>query len=247
MRFILATAAAVALCVGLPTASYGATIEGILNTTGSARVTATSIDFLPLAGTTGQFNIPVDDPGTGTFAAGFNVGEVDGVIKDLMLPGDPVGSVFSKPDFMTFIAFPGLSFELTFIAPGVSGTGQCAAAPAAGQICTPTGSPFNLQNTSASSSSASFDVAGKVTDGSGDVSSFTGTFTTQFTTQNYQQLLAEIFGPDGSGFVQASYSAQFNVTPDSDVPDVPEPATMFLFGAGMLGIGLIKRRTSSGK
>jgi hypothetical protein len=241
MRIILAIAAALALSVGVPTSGYGATISGTLNTTGSARVTQTTIDFLPLAGGQGNFNIPIDDPGTGTFATLADQGEVDGVIKDLNLPGDPVGSIFSKLDFMTFVGYPGLSFELTFIEPGVSGAGDCFAPAAAGQICTPVGSPFNLQNTSANSSTASFNVSGNVTDGSGDVSTFTGTLTTQFDNRNYQSVLNDIFGPNGPGFVQASYSGQFTVVA-GDIPPIPEPASIFLLGAGVLGLSFIKRR-----
>lgn len=230
MRLILAIAAAVAFSVGAPTSGYAALITGTLNTTGSARVTADTIDFLPLAGGDGNFNIPADDEGTGDFV-GLSSGEVDGSILDLMLPGDPVGVLFSKPGFMTFVSFPGLSFELTFIAPGVNGA--CGAA-----TCTPPGSPFNLQNIT-TGSTASFSISGNVTDGIGPTSVFTGTFTTQFDNLTYQQVLAQF---EDQGFVQASYSAQFTVKPSGSVPEIPEPASIFLFGAGILGIGLIKRR-----
>jgi hypothetical protein len=233
MRLILAIAMAVAFSVGVPVSGNAAVITGTLNTTGSARVTATTIDFLPLAGGAGNFNIPVDDEGTGDFV-GLSVGEIDGSILDLTLPADPVGVVFSKPNFMTFTAFPGLSFELTFIAPGVNGA--CDA-----NNCTPPGSPFNLQNV-ATGSTASFGVSGKVTDGSGDPASvFTGTFTTQFDDLSYQEVLAMF---EAQGFIQSSYSAQFTVRPSGSVPEIPEPATMFLFGAGILGLGLIKRRSA---
>lgn len=237
MRLILAVAVAIAFSVGSPMSGYAAMITGTLNTTGSAQVTADTIDFLPLAGGAGNFNIPADDEGTGDFV-GLSVGEVDGSIRDLMLPGDPVGVAFSKLDFMTFVAFPGLSFELTFIAPGVSG--PCGPVVVIGGTCTPPGSPFNMQNT-ASGSTASFSVAGNVTDDIGPTSVFTGTFTTQFDNQTYQDVLT-LFGDQG--FVTASYSAQFTVRPSGSVPDVPEPASLLLFGAGILGIGLVRRRRS---
>ncbi len=238
MRLIMAIAVAVAFIVGTPVSGYAALITGTLNTTGSARVTADTIDFLPLAGGDGNFNIPEDDEGTGDFV-GLSVGEVDGAILDLMLPGDPVGAIFSKPGFMTFTAFPGLSFELTFIAPGVSGA--CGPVVVVGGTCTPPASPFNLQNTT-NGSTASFSVSGNVTDGIGPSSIFTGTFSTQFDGQTYQDVLASFAE---QGFVQASYSAQFTVRPGGSVPEIPEPASILLFGAGILGIGLITRRRAN--
>lgn len=241
MKHLLA-AVAVATLVGMPAAANAATISGVLNTTGSATVSATQIDFLPLGGTTGEFNVDEFAPGTGDFST-FNSEE--GLIKDLTLPGDPVGIVFSKPDFMTFASYPNLSFELTFIEPGVSGIAECFLAAAVGQQCTPAGSPFNLENT-ATGSTASFNVSGLVTDGNGGPASlFEGIFSTQFIGQNYQQLLTTVFVNQGS--VTATYSAQFRVTAQEDVPEVPEPASMLLFGSCLFGFGLIaaRRRKSS--
>jgi hypothetical protein len=111
-----------------------------------------------------------------------------------------------------------------------------------GDTCTPTDSPFNLHNVSADSSTASFRVSGNVTDGVGPASVFTGTFSTQFDDQNYQEVLALFLQ---QGFVQAPYSAQFTVRPSDFTPVIPEPASILLFGAGILGLGLIKRRRSN--
>lgn len=241
MKHLLA-AVAVATLVGMPAAGSAATISGVLNTTGSATVTEDQIDFLPLGGTTGEFTVDKFAPGTGDFS-GFN--SEQGLIKDLMLPGDPVGVVFSKPDFMTFVNYPNLSFELTFIEPGVSGIAECFLAAAVGQQCTPAGSPFNLENT-ATGSTASFNVSGLVTDGNpGPASLFQGIFTTQFIGKSYQELLQTVFVDKES--VTATYSAQFNVTAQTDVPEVPEPASMLLLGSCLFGFGLIaaRRRKSS--
>lgn len=241
MKHVLA-AFAVATLVGLPAVSSAATIDGTLNIGGSATVTATQIDFLPLAGDTGEFRVDPFAPGTGDFST-FN--SVEGLIKDLTLPGDPVGVVFSKTDFMTFEGYPNLSFELTFIEPGVNGIAECGSIPAPDQQCTPTGSPFNLENT-ATGSTASFNVSGLVYDGNpGPASLFEGIFTTQFIGTNYQDLLTTVFVNQGS--VTATYSAQFRVTAQGDVPEVPEPASMLLFGSCLFGFGLMaaRRRKSS--
>ena len=229
MRMILAIAAAVALTIGIPASGYGATVTGDLNATGSVRVTATSIDFLPLDGGDGNIRPEPEDPGTGSFAG---LGGEVGLIQDLFLGPNPVGVPFSLPDWITFDN--GLTFELTFIEPGTEG--PCL--PGA-DACTPPNSPFDLANTS-TGWTGSFDVRGFVSDGSdSDPSAFTGTFSTQQSNGDTIDDVLAFFAQNG--FVQASYSAHFDVKPEGPAP-IPEPGSVFLIGAGLLGLGFIRRR-----
>jgi hypothetical protein len=207
-----------------------------LNIGGSATVTSTAIDFLPLNGGNGDFLVDDDAAGTGSFATGFD-GE-EGLIKDLLLLSQPVGELFSLSDFITFPGVSDITFRLTYIYPGIFTSAGCAPG---GVTCTPEGSPFNLTNLN-NGWVAFFEVAGFASDSSGDPESpFTGIFTTQESLGGtYQQALANI---NGGGSVTASYSAQLFVTPSAPAP-IPEPGSVFLIGTGLLGLGFIRRRPS---
>jgi len=145
---------------------------------------------------------------------------------------DPVDSFFSDQLFLSFNIAPGLSpLDLNFISAGLFGSAGCSSSPAAaGQICTPTGSPFSFLNTSASSTSVLFTLNGRTADGSG---TWQGGFSTQFS-ESYQALLAAIAG---GGSASNTYSATFTVTTESPVP---EPSTI---AASLLGIGLLALRS----
>lgn len=209
-------------------------ITGVLNTTGTALISLGTIGFL-------ENSFTINSPG-GAQQGGFTaLAGTTGTISDITNPPDGTGPV-NKPLFMTFAFSPHISFYLTFLAPGINGAAGCATTPAAaGQICTPNlpnQSPYNLQNTSATSSTASFSVSGvEVDDTTGEIAPFVGIFSTQFANLNYQQVLAAVLA---GGTVTTSFSAQFAVTA------VPEPSTMIeLFaGLGAIGLGLIPRRKS---
>lgn len=200
-------------------------ISGDLNITGSARVSANKIDFLPAGGSDGFFTVDLFTQ-TGFFTG---LAGTTGHSKDLSQPGQPIGTPFLPANFLTFTSAPTLKFMLTEIDFGSSGTALCSAPAAAGQSCTPAASEFNFLNTTKTSSILGFSLQGTVTDGSGSpVSNFVGTYSTQFTHQNYQQILSEL----GKGkTVQASYSANFVVS-----SPVPEPGTAYL---GLAGIALL--------
>jgi hypothetical protein len=211
-----------------------AIIGGVLNITGSVAVSADALDFLPGGGGVGDFAV---DPftQTGDFVP---LAGTTGEAADLNSATEPVGVPISLPNFLTFAANPNLTFTLTFIRPGIFSPAACADPPAAGQVCTPPGSQFNLNNLTSDSSTATFAVRGFVSDGSSDpVSPFEGTFSTQFTNNSYQELLGTI-GAGGS--VQATYSANFIVTP------IPEPGTvsMLVLGGLMMAVPMIRRRRS---
>lgn len=225
---------AFALMVG---AAYATPISGELDITGDVAVGATTIDWLPVGGGTGTFTVTASSTGTFSGLVG-----ATGTAKDLDVTAQPVGVPISLPNFLVLPG--GISFELTMIDPGVFGSADCTAAPAAGQNCTPLfpapKSPFNLTNT-AVGSTASFTVRGIATMGgvSAPFSGVVGTYTTQFTGQNYQSLLATIAG---GGTVAASYSANFIVE------QVPEPSTMYLGlgGFAMAAAGFLRRRLFHG-
>lgn len=226
-------------------------LAGTLIALGAVRLSADTVSTFSISGTltltdTGISWTSNESPFTadtaiiGPGASGLYAG-LDGtdVTIETVPSSDPVGSLFSDQLFLSFNAAPGLSsLDLNFISPGIFGSGGCASSPpAAGQLCSPTGSPYNYLNTSASTSSALFTLNGETADGSG---TWQGSFSTQFG-ESYQALLATI-AADGS--VSNTYSATFTVISASPVP---EPTTI---GVSLLGLGLIalrarRTRTSS--
>lgn len=232
------------------TMAYSAPITGTLNISGSVAVSATTIDWLPSGTGVGSFSVD-EFTQEGYFATGTLPGS-GGTSRDLVNPGgggsDVVGSPFNTsspftaPAFLTFAADPNVVFHLQFINPGVFSSAGCTAAPAAaGQTCTPDlppgfgDSPFNMSNTTATSSAVTFQVGGQVENlMTGELSPFIGTYSTQFVSRNFQQLLATI---NAGGSVSATYSANFIV-------GVPEPGTWLTMGFGSLLFILGRKRFS---
>jgi len=145
--------------------------------------------------------------------------------------------------FMTFDIAPNISITLTFLKSGIDGVAGCEIATAAtGQICTPAPpvtpdvSPFNLQNTSATSSSASFDILGVEHDSLTDTNiGVTGSFTDPATAMSYQAILTSI---EGGGTFTTAFAGQIATVP------TPEPGTLpeLMMGIGLVGIGLVYRK-----
>jgi hypothetical protein len=117
------------------------------------------------------------------------------------------------PNFITFAALPTVSVTLTLVRSGLYNAASCAAAPAAGQNCTPVGTWFNFTNLTATSSILSFAVQGTMADSTlpGQTSTLTGLFIAQFASASYQSLLATAAG---GGAIPTTYSASFAATPD---------------------------------
>ena len=203
----LLTFAACSLSFFIPTAGHASLLLGTFSIAspggGPVNISLNNIDFGAMAG---QYDI---SDATGGFSS--LVGTDAGMIGNINNPPYVVNTPVNTPMWLTFAAAPNISFELQVLVGGVSGAAQCGAVAAANQACTPPGSPYNLFNTSATSSTASFDVTGLEIDSSTNTSvAFTGLFTSQFINMNYQQILAIV---NGGGTIETSYSGSFSTAP----------------------------------
>jgi hypothetical protein len=213
--------------VSIPMVAQASLITGVLNFTGTAEVKFGTIAF---EGNSFDINSPAASQQGGFMA----LAGTKGAIQDITNPPDATGPL-NVPDFITFSAAPNISITLTFLDPGINGAAGCLATPAAaGQECSPNipaQSPFNLENTSHTSSTASFNVQGVEVDSStGDTIPITGAFTTPFSNESYQQILATV---GSGGTITTAFSAEF-----STLPTVPEPSTLIELMTGFAVIGI---------
>jgi|SRR5579863_6197331 len=217
--------------VSIPAAARADVILGVLNATGTANISFGSIAFLDNAF---SINSPASAQ-TGGFMA---LAGTAGTIQNITNPPDATGPL-DVPDFMTFASAPNISITLTYLLPGIDGAAGCSdPVPAAGQLCTPdvpVESPFNLENTSATSSSAAFNVLGVEVDSlTGHTVDVTGAFSTPFTSQSFQDLLKVIAA---GGTITTAFAAQF-----STVSATPEPSTLIELMIGIGAVGLVYRK-----
>ena len=145
---------------------------------------------------------------------------------------------------------PNIAFDLTFLFLGSFTQVECGLAPAAGQECTPIiGGPlvtpdnplglsaFNLSNTTATTSTASFTalaIERNLT--TGEEAPVVATFSAQFTVP-FQTVLAQLSSAPFS--ITRSYSGTLEVS------QIPEPQTTTLLGGGLLilaGMGMRRFR-----
>jgi hypothetical protein len=220
----------------------------------SVTVTATDITWLAAGGigdsTHGCIAVGTN-PGLTpyvTFSGGSIAPTETGTIKDLTF------GATSGTAFMVFSGAPGvgtLSFDL---APFVStGLGACTSGMTVGATCTPGGTGFFiLTKTGPSSSNVSLYAQGTVSDGSTPISNWFGSYTTPYNLapidiQNFIGGVGDANtglgcsepGGGAPGTCSSSYAGTFTVVVG---PTVPEPGSMFLIGAGLVGLASLRRR-----
>jgi hypothetical protein len=229
-RYILACGSmalsAVVFFALIPSASAAAV--GTLNEAncagGGVIVNATTITWLPVGTVAGTGCI---DTGIGTalaYSGGLLGPGVAGNIADLT-PGGIVD------DFMTFSGTT-LDFVLDgFTAPATTNGTNCAGTTT-GQTCVAVaGSPFILTNLGSGDTGVSLTAFGTILDG-GTTSNWSGSFTTQLN-MTPGAIQTDILG---GGSVTSTHSAQFLVT------TVPEPASLAMIGAGLIGLAFATRK-----
>jgi len=236
-RFLMLSFAAMAI---MPWAANASLIYGTLNITGSVDVSAANIMFIGNSFTAG----PVQQ---GTFSTLANTA---GTIANFANPPDvtdpPNTTDLDQADFMTFAAAPNITITLDFLKAGTDGPAGCTDTPAAaGQECTPgtpgttTESPYNLFNTSATSSIDGFNIVGTEVDSStGQTVAITGAFSQPFDDMNFQQILAAV---EGGGTITVPFSAQFVAVAPTTTPE-PSALFEFMMGIGLVGLSVVYRK-----
>ncbi|MFL6450501.1 MAG: PEP-CTERM sorting domain-containing protein [Bryobacteraceae bacterium] len=211
--------------------AQAAAVTGQANIAGNVNVDLTSIIFNPtFTNTPGALE-------TGSFA-----GLTGGTI--MSLTGGPATGSVNVPNFMSFnagVATP-VTFDLTFIAPGVGNQASCASSTP-GSLCTPNGSPFTLLQLTSSTVVASLQLNGVAYTGSAATgsSATTGVFSTQTVIGGTLPAIIAALN-SGQALTGITYSASFIANPTAS--PVPEPASMLLMGLGLAGAGLVARRKS---
>ena len=197
---------------------------GTVNFNGNTTISQGLIHFIdPSGNPNGQVTVTSS---TGDFSG--DAGGV-GFLKDINNSSFPIPTgAGSLPDFITAPAFPSTThFTMTFLFPGVQGVAGCITGP----NCTPPSSPFNLTNTSPSTSTASFAVAGMEIDSlTGETAQFFGVFTAQFD-RPFQAVLAQL-AADGS--ITTSFSGTIAIP-----SQVPEPGSLSTAAAGVVLLGMV--------
>jgi hypothetical protein len=239
------SACALALLLAAPSMAAPIINGSTLNISGSGIVSATSLTF--------QCNQPGDPvcasppAGRGDFAVTNSTGSFSqyngtfGLITSLNNAVQPLNTVFSLPNFITFNLNNNVTIELTFIP---LGNNTVSATCAGLQHCTPQNpllitpnnpgglSAFNLDGT-ATGTTATFGSMGIAHSNDGFMANLTGTYTTQFAGMTPAEALAAALSGQ-----PLSYSSQMVLTATT----IPEPASMLLTGVALLGIGFVARK-----
>lgn len=204
-----------------------APIFGRFNMTfGTVVVNATTVDFTPIGGGSGNFTV---DPTVATRSGSFldpvfNALPSDGTIGDLNAVTDPVGVPLARLPYITLAEKPTWNFQLTLVTPGA------------------TAGPFSLTqlgpNVSATITVNGLAWIGPVMPpmGSGDLSNWTAIISSQYTNTTVAALLALVGG--GGTLPENSWSGTF------EAQVIPEPASLSLIGLGLATLGARFRRRS---
>lgn len=220
----------------IPFAAKASLITGVLNITGTVNLSAGGIAF----GSGHQFSI--NSPASAQQGSFMSLAGTTGTIADIT---NPPGSL-NVPDFITFTVAPNISITLTLLDPGIDGTAGCTATPAAGgQVCTPAQSPFDFQNTSANTATATFNISGSEVDSlTGTSIAVDGVFTMPLN-ESYQQLLTTLAS---SGTFTSSFSGSIATESSAPAqPSVPEPSTWASMAIGAAGICLLRSIRLAGR
>lgn len=226
-------------------------LSGQFNLNGSAKITLTSFDWLPVGGPTGVFR--TTDPATGSFLGISDpFGNFTGIEKDLKNPPYPVDVPILVTAFLSGFTSPVLApngrsfstliFDLTKIR--ASPAAECTGFEIVNFSCS-VGGPFppaiTLKNTG-SGTEVDFAFEGYFQfTGDATTSTFgSGLYTAQLTGVSIQTVLLQLAQPSG---IDAAYSANFAASPSS----VPEPTTITMFLAGLMLIGTKSVRVQSKK
>jgi len=145
----------IAAVLSIPFAAQASLITGVLNFTGEANISSSVATPGSIVFTGNTFTV---QPSVGGFAA---LNGTTGTILPITNPPDDTDTPLDQP-FMTFAVASNITITITEIFSGIDGSAECdIALAAAGQVCTPdeaapgapaSVSPYNLQNTSATSS-----------------------------------------------------------------------------------------------
>jgi len=236
---VLVAAITVAAAV-FPVGSKADTISGGLHFSGDVTLTTDTnpasptfgdgtLTFDPISGSAFDFTV---DSGTGFFAGLTG----DGNSNPFGAANAPINTTVNVP-LLTFQNSP-VTFTLTFVYPGVDPSAGCSpvvANEANGNLCTPPGTPFNLEDIApnGTNSSAGFVVSGNLISG-GTNNPATITYTASSTGKSFEQILHD----QENGIPDViTYGAQLQTT-------AAEPATSYLMlGAGfLLAVGMFRRR-----
>jgi hypothetical protein len=234
MKKALFRAIAVATLAILPATAQAIPITGTLDLVGRVRVTATTIDWLPLTP-------PLVGDALILGATDYFSGLEGTTANELDLVGLPIGVQLGAgvPDFETFNAAPGLSFILDTIL----SCGQASLNPVA-ECDGGLGSAFLFAEDN-QGTTVIINFSGRVVDTNnpGEEATFTAKFDATFLGQTPAMILNTIFGVGQPGFIISPYSAQkivVDVVPPP--PIIPEPATLLTFGAGTALFAAHRRR-----
>jgi hypothetical protein len=182
----------------------------------------------------GDFSVSAS---TGSFA---EYNGTFGLIADINDAVQPLNTLFSLPNFMTFDLNSDITLELTFIPLGsdpestdCAGLSHCT--PQNNLLITPMNplglSAYNLDS-NLSGTALTFGVIGVVDQSGGATAQLSGIFTEEFVGLNPQETLALVESGSNS-----TYSANLSLT----LSETPEPASIFLSGIGLVGLGLVSR------